>query len=196
MLDNAGKLLKPLGSPLLIIPAPDLFWNHRTPVGEDSDLKPAQYHEVYNRALIDRLGVAMLPAISLIASDRGLITILNEDQFLLHHDKVQLLTSKNVALVMSPVMKGVTGLKPCKMPGFIRAFSAPASRFVFLNQSVPPPGISSFREVVIWSEGNELNGQSYSWMNEWPMEVPLALADDFSIRSAGSNFGQLLTMKP
>lgn len=195
LLDNAGKLMKPLGSPLLIIPAPDLFWNQHTPVGVRSDLTFMQFHEIYNRALIDRLGAAMLPAISMIASDRGIVTEGTGDQLLLNDEKIQTLTGNQVALVLSPFIRLEENANPCTLSSFIRALTRANTRFVFLNQSGPPPGISTFREVDIWSEGHDLIQQDFTWLKQWPTEVPIALADDFSMRSVGSELGQLLTLK-
>ncbi|NUQ80255.1 MAG: hypothetical protein HUU10_01470 [Bacteroidetes bacterium] len=195
LLDTAGKWLKPITGPLLIIPAPDFFWGSDGLPLKEISRNPLQFHEIYNRSLIDRLGSAMLPAISLMASDRGMLTVRETGEFELHPEKIRNLTGNGISLVITPIIRQGEQITSCSLVEFIRSLHHPAVSMTFLSPLIPPPGISSVRELMIWSQSDDQIRPSFEWLNPWPAGLSITLADDFSIRLAGSEPGLLLSLK-
>lgn len=176
-----------INSALLFLPAPDL----PEPISQklistltSSILKP----------MVNFLAEGMAPAISFSGHQRKIVSLRN-GTIAVNSQTLKSLSGgiSNLVLLATADLDG--NARIISPVCLVEKLELEGASAFYLDETLPPDGVSSFEELKIWVDSEKSVNDTYSWINEWNGSFPLQFTNCAGIREFGQKKDRFLTIE-
>lgn len=206
LLETLGKTIKASGKFFIIIPdgrrfaseqihvAPDILYDSepKLSVSDQTALINLLSGSV-SKPLVNFFAEGMLPTIAFAGHQRKLVTLTHS---VVKPDlkKISALTGESMTLILLSTAdsegKGVF-ISPVTLA---RSFSEGENTVYFLDEILPPDGISTFQEIEIWVRSEKSAEKHWDWIHEWKGAFPVTFMNLAGLREFSKKTDRFLTI--
>ncbi|MCA0447760.1 MAG: hypothetical protein LCH54_16175 [Bacteroidetes bacterium] len=206
LLENLGKAIKSSGEHFIIIPDGRRFAAEHNNIdlkkltGLHPDILPESHENIIAlltgtvlKPMINFFAEGMAPAIAFCGHQRNLISLENLN-LNLNLNKMSQLTAgvSNLVLLSSAESEGnPVFISPVSLAA---SFSKEQFTVFYLDEILPPDGISTFHELEIWAAPDQPAYTTWFWISEWNGSFPVTFLNFAGLRDFRQKKSQFLTL--
>lgn len=146
------------------------------------------------KPMVNFLSEGMAPAIAFAGHQKKLVQV-NHSVLSINKPELSLLTGgvSHLVLLATASSDGKPVLiSPVSLAG---AFSMEQVTIFYLDEILPPDGISTLQELEIWAASEQSVPATYFWISEWKARFPVTFLNLAGLHHFSQKKGQFLTIE-
>lgn len=206
LLENLGRCIRASGEIFIIIPDGRHF------LAKQKSIEPAMLFQPVPdladsiqkdlitiltgsilKPMVSLLAEGMAPAVSFSGHQRKIVT-LNNETISVNTESLKTLSGGLSNLILLATAEENGNARMISPITLTKQFQKAGATVFFIDETLPPDGVSSFDELKIWVDSEKLAAGTYSWINEWEGSFPVRFTNCAGLREFGQKKDRLLTI--